>query len=124
MRRLFQKLQGHVNFDSPYGNVSTYAKFRKLLALFLLKLLMFYVTILIGCNNEHSKQLQQKFGNTYEYINNAVEINASWFIRTSVESLCRSENALDRDFVREKHPDRETDRSNTDGALHRPIQDK
>lgn len=118
MRHLFQKLQGNVNFDSPYGNVSTYAKFRKLHALFLLNLLMFYVTNLIGCNNEHSKQIQQKFRNTYEYINNAVEINESWFKRTSVESLCRSAN------FREKHPDRETDRRNTDGALYRPIQDK
>lgn len=41
----------------------------------LLKLLMFYMTNLIGCNNERSKQLEQKFGNTYEYINNAVKIN-------------------------------------------------
>lgn len=75
MRYLFQKLQSNVNFDSPYDNVSTYAKFRN--ALFLLKLLIFYVTNLIGCNNEHSKRLHQKFGNTYEYINNAVEINES-----------------------------------------------
>lgn len=70
--------KGNVNFDSPYDNVSKYAKFRKLHALFILKLLMFYVTNLIGCNNEQSKQLQQKFGNTtYECINNAVEINES-----------------------------------------------
>lgn len=33
-------------------------------------------------------------------------------------SLCRSAN------FREKHPDRETDKRNTDGALYRPIQDK
>lgn len=84
---------------------------------------MFYVTNLIGCNNEHSKQLQQKFGYTYEYINNAVEINEYWFIRTAVESLCRSANAFDRNFVREKDPDRETDRRKTDGALYWPIQD-
>lgn len=38
MRHLFQKLQGNVNLDSPYDNISTYAKFSKLHALFILKL--------------------------------------------------------------------------------------